>query len=215
MAAIVRSDRVHFHGLLHDCLPALDLEVDDDLALHVPAGLEFGRGADLLDREARRDRHPELARRNQAGDLFQGAGDGVRAIGGRHAVDLRGDGADTGVRDAEFPCGVHCLRPVQVDGGGDAGGSEGPDPVGQAVAVGTGSAPRPRRKSDDDADPVPITCAPASRASWTANTPTPPAAPPISTVSPGPGSTTARAAAAVRPAIVRVAALRSSRPSGV
>ena len=35
-----------------------------------------------------------------------------------------------------FPCGVHCLRPVQVDGGGDTAGSEGPDPVGQAVAVG-------------------------------------------------------------------------------
>ncbi|WP_218153962.1 hypothetical protein [Nonomuraea pusilla] len=112
------------------------LEVDDDLALHVPTGLEFGGAADLLDREARRDGHPQSARRDQAGDLFQGAGSGVRAVGRRHAVDLRGDGADAAVRDAWFPCDVHCLHPVQVDGGGDAAGSERSAPVGQSVAVG-------------------------------------------------------------------------------
>lgn len=37
----------------------------------------------------------------------------------------------------------------------------------------------------------------------------------MSTVAPGPGLTTATAAAAVRPAMVRVAAVRSSTPSGV
>src|SRR5262249_9211540 len=31
------------------------LEVDDDLAVHVPAGLKLDRGADLLDQEACRD----------------------------------------------------------------------------------------------------------------------------------------------------------------
>jgi hypothetical protein len=50
------------------------LEVDDDLALYVPPGLELDRGADLLNREAGGDGHPELTARNQAGELFQGAG---------------------------------------------------------------------------------------------------------------------------------------------
>ncbi len=50
------------------------LEVDDDLALHVPAGLEFDRGADLLDRKIGRDRHTELARRDQSGNLFESVG---------------------------------------------------------------------------------------------------------------------------------------------
>ena len=40
------------------------------------------------------------------------------------------------------------------------------------------------------------------RASWTANTPTPPAAPPINTVSCGPGSTT----------VTRVDAVQDARP---
>ena len=46
------------------------LDVDDDLAVHVPAGLELDRGADLFDGEARCDWYPDLACCNEAGDLF-------------------------------------------------------------------------------------------------------------------------------------------------
>ena len=46
------------------------LKIDDDLAMHVPAGLKLDRGADLLDREACRDGHTELARRDQASNLL-------------------------------------------------------------------------------------------------------------------------------------------------
>ncbi|CAM5367735.1 hypothetical protein STENM327S_01894 [Streptomyces tendae] len=69
----------------------------------MPAGLELDRAADPLDREARRDGHPERARRDRAGDLRQGTAGRVRALGRRDAVDLRGDGADAAVRDTEFP----------------------------------------------------------------------------------------------------------------
>jgi len=49
---------------------------------------------------------------------------------------MGGDGGDARVRDAECPCGVRCLRSVEVDRSGDSAGSEGADPVGQSVAVG-------------------------------------------------------------------------------
>ena len=62
---------------------------------------------------------------------------------------------------------------------------------------------------------VPITRAPASFASCTANTPTPPAAPPIRTVSPDRRPIAASAAAAVRPATGSVLATSSLTPSGV
>src|ERR1700735_3073158 len=47
------------------------------------------------------------------------AGCCVGAVRGRDPVDLGRDGADAPVREAEFPGGVHCLRPVQVDRVGD------------------------------------------------------------------------------------------------
>ena len=97
------------------------LEVDDDLAVDVPAGLELDRGADLLDREACRDGHTELARRDQAGNLLYGAGGGVGAVCRCDSVDLCSDGGDALVRNAKFPCRLRRLRPVEVDGRGDAG----------------------------------------------------------------------------------------------
>jgi len=60
-----------------------------------------------------------------------------------------------------------------------------------------------------------MTWAPARRASWTANTPTPPAAPPMSTTSPARAPITLIAASAVRPQVTRVLAVTSSMPSGV
>jgi len=62
---------------------------------------------------------------------------------------------------------------------------------------------------------VPITVAPVSLASCTANTPTPPAAPPMRIVSPNRGPIASRAAAAVRPATGSVLATSSLMPSGV
>src|SRR5690348_10947170 len=112
------------------------LEVDDDLAVHVPAGLKLDRGADLLDWEACRDGHAELARRDQAGDLLDGAGGGVSAVGRRDPVDLCGDGGDALVRNAKFSCRLRRLGPVEVDGRSDAGGGQGTEPAGQPVAVG-------------------------------------------------------------------------------
>jgi hypothetical protein len=162
--------------------------------VYVPAGLKLDRGADLLDRERCRDGYTELAGRDQARDLLDGAGGGVGAVCRGDSVEVCGDGGDALVRDAKFSCRLRRLGPVEVDGGGDAGGSQG--------------APRARRASADVADPVPITRAPARRASCTANTPTPPAAPPMSSVSPGPGLTTASAAAAVHPPMARVAAVK-------
>ena len=78
----------------------------------------------------------ELARRDQAGNLLDGAGGGVSAVCRRDSVDLCGDGGDALVRNAEFSCRPRRLRPVQVDGRGDAGRSQGAEPVGQAVAIG-------------------------------------------------------------------------------
>src|ERR1700744_3226964 len=112
------------------------LEVDDDLAVHVPAGLELDRGADLADREAGRDGHPELTLRDQAGDLLDGAGGGFGAVGRCDSVDLGRDGGDALVREVEVPGRLDRTRPVQVDGRGNAGGSQGMDPAGQALAVG-------------------------------------------------------------------------------
>src|SRR5579862_5540389 len=112
------------------------LEVDDDLAVHVPAGLKLDRGADLLNREGCRDWHTELARRDQAGNLLDGAGGGVSAVCRRDSVDLCGDGGDALVRDAKFSCRLRRVRPVQVDGRSDAGGSKGTEPTDQAVAIG-------------------------------------------------------------------------------
>src|ERR1700733_6583090 len=88
------------------------IEVDDDLAVHVPAGLKLNRGADLLDREARRDGHAELARRDQASNLLDGAGGGVSAVCRRDPVDLCSDGGDALVRNANFSCRLRRLRPV-------------------------------------------------------------------------------------------------------
>jgi binding-protein-dependent transport system inner membrane component len=87
--------------------------------------LKLDRGADLLDREGCRDGHAELARRDQAGDLLDGAGGGVSAVGRSDPVDLGGDGGDALVRNAEFSCRLRRLDPVQVDGRGDAAGSQG------------------------------------------------------------------------------------------
>lgn len=148
------------------------LKADDDLAVHVPAGLELDRGADLPDRESCRDGHAELARRDQAGDLLDGAGGGVSAVGRRDPVDLCSDGGDAFVRHAEFWCRLRRLRPVQVDGRGDAGGSQGAEPAGQAVAVGDRLGPEGTQGTGRRRRSVPITRAPESRASCTANTPT-------------------------------------------
>jgi hypothetical protein len=74
------------------------LEVDDDLAVHVPAGLKLDRGADLLHRESCRDGHTELARRDQARNLLDGAGGGVSTVCRRDPVDLCSDGGDALVR---------------------------------------------------------------------------------------------------------------------
>ena len=164
----------------------------------------------------RRDGHAESARRGQTGDLLDGAGGGVGAVGRRDAVHLGGDRGHAGVRYAELACHRDRVRAVQVDGRGDAVGSQVAESVGQALAIGDRLGSRvPAGRRPRSADPVPMTRAPARRASWTANTPTPPPAPPISSVSDGPGLTTASAAAAVHPAMARVAAMRSSRPSGV
>ena len=113
----------------------LGLEVDDDLAVYVPAGLKLDRGADLLDREACRDGHTELARRDQASNLLYGAGGGVSAVCRCDSVDLCSDGGDAVVRNAKFSCRLRRLRPVQVDGRSDAGGSQVTEPVDQAVAI--------------------------------------------------------------------------------
>ena len=80
--------------------------------MHVPAGLKLDRSADLLDREACRDGDAELARRDQAGNLLDGAGGGVSAVGRRDPVDLGSDGGDALVRNAKFSCRLRCLRPV-------------------------------------------------------------------------------------------------------
>jgi len=70
-----RPRRISADAIAFIVTTRLDLEVDDDLAVHAPAGLELGRAADLLNREARRDRHSKPARRGQAGDLFTVAPD--------------------------------------------------------------------------------------------------------------------------------------------
>jgi len=79
----------------------------------VPAGLELDGGTDLLDREACGDGHPESAGRNQASQLFQGAGGGIGAVGRCDPVDLGGDGRDACVRDAKSPCRVRCLGSIE------------------------------------------------------------------------------------------------------
>jgi hypothetical protein len=73
--------------------------------VHVSAGLEFHRGADLRDREARRDWRANLTCRNEAGDLVYGAG-GVGAVCGCDPVDLGGDRGDAVVGGAEFSRGL-------------------------------------------------------------------------------------------------------------
>jgi hypothetical protein len=88
------------------------LEVDDDLAVHVPAGLKLDRGADLLHRESCRDGHAELARRDQARNLLDGAGGGIGAVCRRDPVDPRSDGSNALVRHAKFSCRLHRVRPV-------------------------------------------------------------------------------------------------------
>jgi hypothetical protein len=117
------------------------LEVDDDLAVHVPFGLELDRLADLFDREAGRDRYEDLVCCSEASDLFQGTRGRVGAIGGSDSLDLDGDGGDALVGDSELPCGVDGVGPVKIDRSGDAVGSEETDPVGQPVAVGDGLGP--------------------------------------------------------------------------
>lgn len=112
-------------------------------------------------------------------------------------------------------CDVHRVRAVQVQGCGDGAAPRSRTLSSRPSPYATGSAPRLRKYSADDGEPVPMTRAPAIRASWTANMPTPPPAPPTSTVSSGPTSRTLRAADEVRPAIASVAAVRSSTPSGV
>src|SRR5581483_7755633 len=113
------------------------LEVDDDLAVHVSAGLELDRGPNLFDWEGRRDRYPDFAGANEAGYLIDGVG-GVGAVCGLDAVDLAGDRGDACVWDAEFPCRVHGVDSVEVDRCGDAGGREGADPFDEPFAVGHG-----------------------------------------------------------------------------
>ena len=68
--------------------------------MHVPTGLKLDRGSDLFDREACRDGHKELARRDQASNLLDGAGSGVRAVRRRDPVDLCSDGGDALIRYA-------------------------------------------------------------------------------------------------------------------
>jgi hypothetical protein len=77
--------------------------------VHVPGGLKLDRGADLLDREARRDGHTELARRDQASDLLYGAGGGVSAVCRCDSVDLCSDGGDALVGNAKFSCRLDTL----------------------------------------------------------------------------------------------------------
>lgn len=99
------------------------LDVDDDFAVDVAAGLKLDCGADLLHWEACCDGYPKLARCNKIGDLIEGSGGGVGAVGRGDVVDLCSDGGDPLVGYAEFPCGLHSLGAVQVDRGGDARGS--------------------------------------------------------------------------------------------
>lgn len=86
------------------------------------AGLRFGRAADLLDREVRRDRHPQLARRDQAGDLFQS----TRKPRSRRWPPPRRQPARRrcrcGCPRRRVPLRRALSPPVQVDGGGDAAG---------------------------------------------------------------------------------------------
>ena len=112
------------------------LEVDDDLPPYVPPRLKFDRGANLFDRKAGRDRHPQAARCNQAGDLREGARGCVGAVRRCDAVDLGGDGRDALVGNADFACRERRVRPVQVRGRGDAGGSQRTDPIDQTIAIG-------------------------------------------------------------------------------
>src|SRR5438309_11244730 len=74
--------------------PQAFLEVDDDLAVHVSAGLKLDRGADLPDRKGCGDRHPELTRGHQVGDLLEGTRSGVGAVRRRDPVDRGGKGGD-------------------------------------------------------------------------------------------------------------------------
>ena len=90
----------------------MGLEVDDDLAVHVPAGLKLDRRADLLDRETCCDGHTELARGDQASNLLYGAGGGVSAVCRRDPLDLSSDGGDARVRHAKFSCSLCRLGPV-------------------------------------------------------------------------------------------------------
>jgi hypothetical protein len=57
--------------------------------------LKLDRGADLFDRKACRDRHPEPTRRNQAGDLLDGARGCVGAVRRRDPVNLGGNARDS------------------------------------------------------------------------------------------------------------------------
>jgi len=46
-------------------------EIDDDLPVHVPPGLEFDCRTDLLDVEVRCDRDPQFPGSNRGGDPFE------------------------------------------------------------------------------------------------------------------------------------------------
>jgi hypothetical protein len=101
MEALVRPSEGLLLGVVVEQQPegglasaAVMSEVDDDLAVHVPAGLKFDRLADLLEREGCRDRHTEVARRHQASDLGDRASGGVGTVDRRHPVDSRGDRGD-------------------------------------------------------------------------------------------------------------------------
>jgi hypothetical protein len=77
-----RSGKVTRGGRVGRVAGVPQLEVDDDLAVDVPAGLQLDRSADLPDREGCRDGHTELAGRDQAGDLLDGAGAALAPLAG-------------------------------------------------------------------------------------------------------------------------------------
>ena len=170
--------------------------------------------ANLLDGKPRRDRHSHLVGRDRSSDLGHCVGRGVvtedcaRAAG---RVGAGGDGDDAAGGDAESQCGFDGLGAEEVNRGGDPTGSRRAYAILQACAVRDRSAPRSRRKGNVPSDAIPTTVAPASRASCTTKTPTPPAAPPTRTVSAGPRLSAASTAAAVAPATASVLATSSLR----
>src|SRR6266571_5326664 len=179
---------------------------EDDLPRHV-TGLELGeRCSNVVERVGALNRHDEVARRYRLGQF----GEGRRARRGRAAFELdavllgRGevdDRVDPVLGDAELERQLDVAVPDEVDERGHRRllGGVG-DALTDAVAVGNG-------KRAALAQPGVMALAGQcdhARAvwteSWTANTPTPPPAPAITTASPAVGATARTVANPVTPA---------------